>query len=390
MTPLRLLLALLLVLPLGAQPLEDWARALERRDVQVSAGLWELSTGKQLEAFASTRALVPASTTKVVSTYALLKVLKPNHVLETEIWGDLQADGAVAGDLVFRGGGDPCLTWERLWALVQALKAQGVQRVRGGLRLDQGAFDAQRFAPGWENTSADTTPPVLPFSVNHNRDASGRITQDPERLALEVLERMLREGGVTVERLPADPLLPAPVPRRLLALPSPPLRQMVQDVNKYSNNFMVEMLVKAFGGGTWPAGVRRIQETCRTVLNLPPEEVVLTDGSGLSKENRLSARTLAIVLRAAWHDFEVGPELVSSLKLVGGEPWATHAPEALARRVRVKSGHLGGVWSLCGYLQRADGEPCVFAVILNGARAREEDVWTLVGRWAGLPSPAGN
>ena len=171
---------ILSALALSAQDVQGWARRLERRGVTVSAGLWDAATGKALERHHDDLALVPASTTKVLTTYALLKTLKPDFTLETEVWGDLK-DGVVQGDLVFKGGGDPLLTSERIWMLAQALRKQGIQRVTGNIRLDQSAFDGQREPQGWENTSEDTLPPVLPLSVNFNRDEDGRMVKDPER-----------------------------------------------------------------------------------------------------------------------------------------------------------------------------------------------------------------
>ncbi len=322
-------------------------------------------------------ALVPASTTKVVSTYALLKSLKPNYTLETEVWGELQ-NGTVRGDLVFKGGGDPLFTKERIWLLLQDLKARGVQRVAGRVRLDQSAFDGQMFGTGWENTTADTTPPVLPLSVNFNRDDNGRILRSPERFALDYLTRMLMECGIAVDG-GSDSKGPS---TRLAGMASPPLRQLIQDINKFSNNFMIEMLVKRFGDGSWSKGIRRIQDFYKSVLELGPDAICITDGSGLSKDNLLSARTLAIILRAAWNDFEVGPEFVDSLKIIGGEPWKLSVQDPnLSRRVRCKTGHLTGVSSVCGYLQAPDGKLRVFVILLNGP-CKTEDLWEMVSRWA--------
>ncbi len=378
----RVLAALLApALALGAQDFRTWARQLERRGVRVSAGIWDAATGKVLERHQDDLALVPASTTKVVSTYALLKTLKPDFTLETEVWGDLQA-GVVQGDLTFKGGGDPLLISERVWLLVQALKKLGLQRITGGIRLDQSAFDAQREPQGWEHTTADTLPPVLALSVNFNRDETGKLLADPERQSREVIQRILQEAGIAVEGRAAAS---AP-PRKLLGWTSPPLRALVQDINKWSNNFMIEMLVRKYGEGSWPRGVKRIQEFYRTSFGLEAEAIQITDGSGLSKENRLSARTLAIILRGAFHDFEVGPEFASSLKVIGGEPWKLKKPGAvltrqLTRRVRVKTGHLDRVTSLAGYLQTPDGRVRVFAILLNGP-CGDEDVWDQVSRWA--------
>ncbi|WP_243382865.1 D-alanyl-D-alanine carboxypeptidase/D-alanyl-D-alanine-endopeptidase [Geothrix alkalitolerans] len=372
-----LLLLLVCAVPSRAQGLRAWVRGLEARGVAVSAGIWDVDTGRALERHDDNVALVPASTTKVVTTYALLKTLKPDTTIETEVWGDLR-DGVVQGDLVFKGDGDPLFTSERIWMLAQSLKKEGLRRVLGTVRLDQSAFDAQREPQGWENTSVDTLPVVRALSVDFNRDDRGRILEDPERQAREIIIRILRETGIMVEGGAAGP----DVPRKLATWTSPPLRALVQDINKWSNNFMIEMLTRRFGAGSWPRGVQRIQAFYQSAFNLGPEAIRITDGSGLSKENRLSARTLAIILRGAYHDFEVGPEFVSSLKIIGGEPWKLKIKDPnLTRRIRVKTGHLDRVTSLCGYLQTFDGKVRVFAILLNGP-TRDEDVWEQVSRWA--------
>lgn len=360
-----------------------WAARLEARQVQVSAGLWDVATGRRLDGHRPQTALIPASTTKVASTYALLKLLKPETTLDTEVWGDLQ-EGVVRGPLILKGGGDPRLTSERIWMMAQELKARGVQRIEGGIVLDQSAFDAQRYGDGWANTTSDATPPILPLSVNFNRAENGRISHDPEPLARETVGRILQEAGIPVSGGTA----PGGAPQKLLAVASPPLRDLVGDINKWSNNFMVEMLVKRLGEGRWKPGVARIQEHYAKELRLGPEQLSLTDGSGLSKDNRCSAGALGAILQAAWKDFEVGPEFVDSLKIIGGEPWALRVKDPdLARRVRCKTGYLSGVHTVCGYLQTTSGKVRVFAILLNGRRAQEADLWAQVRRWAG-PLPA--
>ncbi len=374
-------------LALCAQDFRSWTRSLEARGVTVSAGLWDVETGKAIEHHREDLALVPASTTKAVTSYALLKTLKPDYTIETEVWGDMQG-GVVQGDLVFKGDWDPLLTSERIWMLAQSLKKLGLQRVTGAIRLDQSAFDGQREPQGWENTTGDSLPTVLPLSVNWNRDEANRPAPDPERLSRETIQRILTESGIAIEGKPAGPGTPA----KLASWASPPLRAMVNDINKWSNNFAIEMLVRKYGAGSWPRGVKRIQAFYQTAFNLGPEAICITDGSGLSKDNRLSARTLAIILRAAYHDFEVGPEFVSSLRIIGGEPrdqkvkrvGPRKLPEGdanLTRRVRMKTGHLDLVTCFCGYLQTPDGQVRVFAILLNGP-GRDEDVWEQLSRWA--------
>ncbi len=364
---------------------QAWADRLKARQVEVSAGLWEVERGVRLDGVQPERALIPASTTKVASTYALLKRLNPEAVVATEVWGDLR-DGVVRGPLILKGGGDPRLTSERLWMLVQELKRKGIRRVEGEIVFDQSAFDAQRYGDGWGNTTTDATPPILPLSVNFNRREDGAIDHDPEPRARALVKRLLEEAGISV----GGSAVKGGPPQPLLTFPSLPLRDAVRDINKWSNNFMVEMLVKHLGEGRWNVGVARILEVLHRDLKLPKEQAFLTDGSGLSKDNRLSAQALATILRAAWHDFEVGPEFVDSLKVIGGEPFPLKVKDPdLARRVRCKTGYLSGVHAVCGYLKTTGGSVRVFAILLNGARAEEKDLWAQVKRWVGEDRPSG-
>lgn len=363
--------------PGPGETFEAWAGRLEAKGVQVSAGVWDLPSGKLLESHNPDLALLPASTTKIISTYAMLRIWKPDYELKTGIYGDLSGN-VVRGDLIIKGGGDPFLTSERIWVLAQDLKRLGLYRVTGRLRLDQSAFDSQRYGMGWENTSANTTPPVTALAVNFNRDETGRLVPDPDALAHSIFQRIFLESGITFEGIQTT----ATSKNKIMDFPSPPLRMLIQDINKFSNNFMVETLLKALGEGSWPRGVARVQAFYQATYGLAPDKIRITDASGLSKDNRLSARTLAVVLRGAWNDFEVGPEFQSSLKIIGGEPWKLKIKDPnLARRVRCKTGHLSGVDTVSGVIQMPDGKLRVFAILLNG-QANDQDVWEQVSRWA--------
>lgn len=363
-----------------SETFDSWARRLEAKGVEVSAGVWDLQSGKLLESHNPDSALLPASTTKIISTYAMLRIWKPDYELKTEIFGDLSGN-IVRGDLVIKGGGDPFLTSERIWVLAQELKRMGVLRVTGRLRIDQSAFDKQRYGQGWENTSSNTTPPITALAVNFNRDEKGKLVADPDALAYATFQRIFLETGINFEGIQTKDS-PSTPSRKLMDFPSPPLRVLILDINKLSNNFMVETLMKALGDGSWPKGVARVQAFYQSNYGLGPDKIRFTDASGLSKDNRLSARTLAVVLRGAWNDFEVGPEFQASLKIIGGEPWKLKIKDPnLARRVRCKTGHLSGVDTVCGVIQMSDGKLRVFAILLNG-QANDQDVWEQVSRWA--------
>ena len=95
----------------------------------------------------------------------------------------------------------------------------------------------------------------------------------------------------------------------------------------------------------------------------------MADGSGLSRSNRLSPRTVVRVLQTMAEDFEIGPEFIASLKVAGAEGSNHRFQDPLChRRLRVKSGHLTGVAALAGYGQGSDGRRYIFSVIANDYR----------------------
>ena len=84
----------------------------------------------------------PASTMKLVTTYAALEMLGPNHQWKTEFYTDGTLSGGVLrGNLYLKGGGDPKLNMEKLWLLMRDLRANGVQQVTGDLVLDRNFFN---------------------------------------------------------------------------------------------------------------------------------------------------------------------------------------------------------------------------------------------------------
>lgn len=84
----------------------------------------------------------PASTMKLVTTYAGLQILGPAYTWRTEVFatGALRRD-ALDGALTLRGGGDPKLVIENLWLLVQRVRGYGIREIRGDVVLDKSAFE---------------------------------------------------------------------------------------------------------------------------------------------------------------------------------------------------------------------------------------------------------
>jgi len=89
----------------------------------------------------------PASTIKLVTTYAALELLGPTYTWKTDAYiAGTFHDGVLTGDLVLKGSGDPKLTLENFWLLLRGC-GSAAQEIRGDLVLDRTAFDAADWDP---------------------------------------------------------------------------------------------------------------------------------------------------------------------------------------------------------------------------------------------------
>lgn len=155
---------------------------------------------------------------------------------------------------------------------------------------------------------------------------------------------------------------------------SPPLSEVVRMINKYSNNVMTRQLLLTLGAerhgapATTEKGGHAVQEWLqRRGLNFP--ELILDNGSGLSRTARISARSLGRLLQAGFNS-QYMPEFVSALPLSAQDgTLANRFGGALAGRMHLKTGSLNGVRSLAGYVLDASGRRVVVVYIYNDPRA---------------------
>jgi D-alanyl-D-alanine carboxypeptidase/D-alanyl-D-alanine-endopeptidase (penicillin-binding protein 4) len=117
-------------------------------------------------------------------------------------------------------------------------------------------------------------------------------------------------------------------------------------------------------------------------LGLDPNAVRLVDGSGLSDLDRMPASLLASVLAEAYDDFEIGPELMTSLPIGGADGTLADrfASEEGRRRVRGKTGKIAGAVSLAGYVANRDHHVLAFVVFANQPRGTLEAVHRSIDR----------
>jgi D-alanyl-D-alanine carboxypeptidase/D-alanyl-D-alanine-endopeptidase (penicillin-binding protein 4) len=213
-----------------------------------------------------------------------------------------------------------------------------------------------------------------------------RAVEEPPQYALAAFREIVKREGIEI----GGNLVVGTVPekaREIHTHESRPLGSLVRDMNKNSNNFMAEMLVKTLGAqfvgtpGTTAGGLEVIRGYLAG-LGVDLEGARLVDGSGLSDDDRVSARLLAEVLARARADFEIGPDLISSLPIGGADGTLDErfGGEGSRRRIRAKTGRVAGALTLAGYAANKDGRVLAFAVLANRPRGTIDTVHRAIDR----------
>ncbi len=178
-----------------------------------------------------------------------------------------------------------------------------------------------------------------------------------------------REGGTWTGKL-REAAVPAGA-RLIAAQESPPLASLIRDINKYSNNVMTQQLFLTMGAaGGEPGNAARGGAAVRNLLSargIAAPGLVLENGCGLSRIERVSVATLADVLTDAWKS-QWMPELMASLPISGvdGTMKARNVPSGAAH---MKTGLLEDTRAVAGYVLAASGKRYVVVAIINHANA---------------------
>jgi D-alanyl-D-alanine carboxypeptidase/D-alanyl-D-alanine-endopeptidase (penicillin-binding protein 4) len=158
--------------------------------------------------------------------------------------------------------------------------------------------------------------------------------------------------------------------RKLADVDSKSLNQIVQDMLKFSNNFVAEMLAKhlaiAKGAaqGTMAGGMKVLKDYALS-SGVESKGFVLVNPSGLTRDNIFRPMDMVHVLAFIQNDFLIGPEAMSGFPLIGLDGTLKSRLKEYPGRVRAKTGMLTGVASLAGWVENKKG-PFAFAFFYNG------------------------
>lgn len=351
---------------------------------RLGAAVVDPSTHELLLDVGADRALVPASTTKLLTALATLETLGPDTRFRTAV---VQTDAQI----VLIGGGDPLLSqrvepgeswdypytrFDRLGrATADELLAAGTTSVRLGYADD--LFSGPPINPAWESgyVSSGQVAPVSALSLDGGRTRPGfaQRANDPARFAADRFAALLAAYGVQVLGAPGSQ--PTPRGDLLAMVQSPTVAEIVGQMLARSDNDVAEMLARhvARAESVDPTftGAGRAIGAVLTRLGVPTDGLVLADGSGLSRQNRIAPITLARALEVAYENTDGSlAATLSGLPVAGftgslGNRFADEESKPEAGDIRAKSGYLTGVVALAGYVVDADGRVLIFVTLAD-------------------------
>jgi D-alanyl-D-alanine carboxypeptidase/D-alanyl-D-alanine-endopeptidase (penicillin-binding protein 4) len=356
----------------SSKPLsERLARALAVPHVPAAysgAVALDLSTGAVVFARNPGLSLVPASNEKLPVTYTALETLGPDYRIPTDVLGQGAQFGTTwRGSLVLQGHGDPTLDDMDLTRLARQVRAAGIRKVAGAVLGDESYFDSRRTGPGWKPSFYITqSEPLSALTVDrtwfHTHHSSA-----PAAAAAALFKDALRKQGVSVTGRAVRGVASADA-QGLAEVLSPPLAQIVRFMDRESDNFTAELLLKQIGAangdvGTTAGGAAEVRATLAQV-GIPLAGVRIVDGSGLSSLDRLTARAIVGILQAAWEDPLIKQSFVSALAVAGRTGTLKdrlRRPPALGV-VLAKTGTTSLASALSGFVR----DRYVFSVLQNG------------------------
>lgn len=330
-----------------------------------------------------------ASNTKLFTTSTALAKIGPTTTIPTKVMtdGTVNAEGVLEGSIYLQGGGDPTLgtpafydsylagLGTNIFALVPQLKRAGIKAVTGRLYGDATIFDRKRGVAESNYGTSIYIGPLSGLDFNSGfagNTSSSHFSSEPAKLATQTLDNSMRHSGIRISPTVALAKTPAGA-KSVAVIRSPPLSEIVNTTDVYSDNFFAEMLEKLlgarFGGaGTTAAGTDVVEAFAHEMGS----EIHQVDGSGLDRTNEASAENVVKLLIGV-RKSEIGEEFIEDLALAGKEGTTAGRMKGTPAygRCRLKTGTLTGVSNLSGYCFNKDGRVMVFSTLMGSVASTE-------------------
>jgi D-alanyl-D-alanine carboxypeptidase/D-alanyl-D-alanine-endopeptidase (penicillin-binding protein 4) len=352
-----------------------------------ASGLFVINgeTGAPVCARAAGKPRPLASNMKLFTTSTALARLGVQSRIPTLLKTDgaIDRNGVLRGNLYLVGGGDPALgtpsfyrrflggLGTNLLLLKRQVREAGISSITGRVYADDSVFDHLRgVADSGYATSTEIGPlSGLDFDSGYSSASASSFATDPALTAAATLAQSLHAAGVRVSTDVALATAP-PFSTELARIESPPLTEIVNTTNVYSDNHFAEMLIKLLGArlggsGSTAAGAKVVEQFARG----HDSGLHAVDGSGLTRSNRATPMQVVGLLRSMRTN-PVGDEFIQDLALTGHEGTVADRMHGTAAygRCRTKTGTLTGVSNLSGFCFNRDGKLMIFSILMGGVR----------------------
>ncbi|HEY9853889.1 MAG TPA: D-alanyl-D-alanine carboxypeptidase [Leptolyngbyaceae cyanobacterium] len=316
-------------------------------------GVWMQAGNTLLANYRGTIPLPAASVTKVATSLAALQTFGPEHRFVTTIGatGSIE-NGVLKGDLIVQGGEDPLFVWEEAIALGNTLNQMGIQKVTGNLLV------AGKFYMNFK-----TSPQVSGNFLKQALD-SKNWPQQVEKQYL-TLPPSTAKPQITIDgKVKTISVIPSNV-KTLVRHNSFPLAELLKRMNRYSNNYMADMIANSVGGA------KIVAQKAAQTAGVPQNEIKLVNGSGLSVDNRISPRAATAMFLAIERYLAAYQMSIGDVFAIVGKDEGTLDKRNLPSLVIVKSGTLNNVSSLAGTFPTQQQGNVWFAIMNVGENTDE-------------------
>jgi D-alanyl-D-alanine carboxypeptidase/D-alanyl-D-alanine-endopeptidase (penicillin-binding protein 4) len=355
-----------------------------------------------LFSWASKTPRVLASNSKLFTTAAVLHRYGADAKLDTRVYPQRRSDvhlHAIRGNLVLVGAGDPALASSGfakhnnlpvtpLGALAKQVHQAGIERVTGKVLADDSVFDRQRDVPTGGVDASGELPPLSGLSYDSGF-VHGHYAPSPELVAARALTDKLRRYDVRVKHGTGRGTVSkkALEHQPLATVSSPSIGTLITATNRPSNNFFAEMLLKRLAAngkhaGTTSRGARKAEHYAHKL----GADVQMVNGSGLSRSNRASPKSVGHLLRAM-NTRADHATYRKSLPLAGREGTLSDRMGGTAAEgnCRAKTGTLNLVSALSGYCH-AGHDMVAFSILMNSvdvsvAQDAQDKMASLISRY---------
>lgn len=385
---IRLLLLSMLLwigLPLNAQDaqqaLETLLRSASLDRNQTAVYIWDLEADRQIVAYRAGEPVTPASVMKCISTAELRAAHPYASRLQTEVRYDgTVRDGKLTGNIIVIGSGDPSLGDGRHKdqkdfpaEIAAALKKKGINAVEGNIKIDDSLFAGPAQHPSWGAGDLNAYYGTGVHAFNYEGNASGKAAvKNPGAVFKRKLTDAMAKAGISFQENSA--VESSGKTTTLLTYQSPKINELAQSCMFRSDNLYAETFLRLFGlkygsdGSVAESAKKAMQYWDGLGFNMDGVQIV--DGSGLSRQNRLTAEFLGSVLKSLKND----PHYTSFFPLTGEEGTVRNflKDTPLQGYMALKTGSMNGIQSYAGYVLDEDFYPThVVVVMTNNLKNRD-------------------